>query len=111
MADPRLWDAVAMHGRRISALTAPAYAVSRDLTATARRFYPNLLRIAAVADNVEAEQFRALGMQPVLKSAAAPGIDLAVAVLAELGIEPDAIVAWADRQQMQILLCAEPLAV
>ncbi|MEJ1976598.1 MAG: cation:proton antiporter [Acetobacteraceae bacterium] len=99
MADPRLWDPIAMQGRRISAMTAPSYEVSRDLTPMARQFYPNLLRYAVVADDAQAERFHALGVRAVVDRGASPGLDLATAVLSELGIDADAIAGWMQRRQ------------
>ena len=103
MADPRLWDPIAVHGRKISALTAPSYEVSSELTPMARQLYPNLLRYAVVADDAEAERFHALGLRAVVDRSFPPGLDLAAAVLGELGIDADALTGWMRRQQERAL--------
>ena len=103
MADPRLWDPIAVHGRKISALTAPSYEVSSELTPIARQLYPNLLRYAVVADDTEAERFHALGICAVVDRSFPPGLDLAAAVLGELGIDADALTDWMRRQQKRAL--------
>lgn len=99
MADPRLWDPVALQGRRISALTAPKFDVSSDLTPIAQRYYPSVLRFAAVVDHSDAERFHALGVRTVMTRELLPGLDLAVAILGELGIDSAALADWARRQQ------------
>lgn len=102
-ADPRIWEPVMLDGRRISALTAPSFEVSRDLAATARQRFPGLLRIAMVADEADAERFRSIGVLPVTGRSAPPGLDLAAQVLAELGTDPERIGQWVRREQERVL--------
>ncbi len=97
--DPRIWEAVALHGRRISVLTAPSLEVSGALTPTAQRLYPDLKRIAVVHDEAEGQRFRAAGMQAIVDRSTPPGLDVAVAVLGELGIGAGVMHAWMRRQQ------------
>jgi CPA2 family monovalent cation:H+ antiporter-2 len=101
--DPRLWEAVGMQGRQIAAVTAPSYEVSSGLTPLARQHSPHLKRFAVVHDDTERDRFRAIGMHPVLDRSVPPGLDLAQAVLTELGMEPDAIGSWMRRQQERTL--------
>jgi Kef-type K+ transport system membrane component KefB len=103
MDDPRLWEQVAMSGRRISVLTAPVFEESSGLSPIARQFYPGLLRLGAVADEAEAERFLGIGVQPVIDRSFPPGLDLAAAVLVEMGTAPDAIAQWMKRQQERAL--------
>ena len=103
MADPRLWNPIAVHGRKISALTAPSYEVSSELTPMARHLYPSLLHYAAVADDAEAVRFHALGIRAVVDRSVPPGLDLAAAVLGKLGIDADALTGWMRRQQGRAL--------
>ena len=103
MADSRLWDPIAVHGRRISVLTAPSYDVSSGLTPMAQTLYPNLVRFAAVADDREAERFRGIGLRAVVDRSFPPGLDLATAVLGELGIEADSLSRWMRHQQERSL--------
>ncbi|HEV2673016.1 MAG TPA: cation:proton antiporter [Aliidongia sp.] len=99
MADPRLWDPIALQGRRISALTAPRLDVSSDLTPIAQHYYPGVLRFAAVADHGEAECFHKLGVRTVMNREIVPGLDLAAAILGELGIDSAALADWVRRQR------------
>lgn len=94
VADPRLWEAVMLHGRRFSVLTAPSLEVSRDLTPAAQERFPGLTRIAVVADETEADRFRSAGLRPVIDRSRPPGLEVAAQVLAELGTDPTRIDLW-----------------
>jgi hypothetical protein len=99
VSDPRLWEPVAIHGRKISALTAPTFEVINALSPVLRQRYPDLIRYAAVADDADAERFHAIDIRAIVDRATPPGIDLAAAVLAALGIEADSIAGWIRRQE------------
>jgi CPA2 family monovalent cation:H+ antiporter-2 len=104
-ADPRIWEALAMHGRRISVLTAPgpAFAVSRELAHSAAQLFPEQTRIAVVRDEAEAEQFRSIGVVPVIDRSVPPGLDLAAWILGDLGVDSTRIREWMHRQQERAL--------
>jgi hypothetical protein len=103
LSDPRIWEPVALHGRKVSVLTAPVFEVSRDLGPIVRRLLPNMKRIALVNDRDEAERFKAIGVLPVVDRSVPPGLDLAAFVLGELGVDPDRIGGWMRRQQERAL--------
>lgn len=98
-ADPRIWEPVSMHGRSVLALTAPDLAVSSALTPINSHRYPDLKRFAAIGDEADRERFAAIGLRPVVDRGAPRGLELASAVLAELGIDPDAVALWRNRQR------------
>ncbi|WP_036263731.1 cation:proton antiporter [Methylocapsa aurea] len=102
-ADPRIWEPVALHQRRIVLLTAPRLEVSRALTPLTARSYPNLKRFAVAADESEREGFAEAGLFPVFDRSLPPGLDPAAAILRDLGIDDDAIGAWMRRQQDRAL--------
>ena len=108
-ADPRIWEPVMLHGRRISVVTAPSFEVSRDLAPMARERFPGLIRIAVVPE-AEAERFRAIGVLPVTDRSLPPGLDLAAQVLAELGVEPERIGQWMRREQERTLAGRQAVA-
>ncbi len=108
-ADPRIWEPVMLHGRRISVVTAPSFEVSRDLAPMARERFPGLIRIAVVPE-AEAERFRAIGVLPVTDRSLPPGLDLAAQVLAELGVEPERIGHWMRREQERTLAGRQAVA-
>jgi len=99
MADPRIWEPVAVSGRQIIVVTAPSYEVSSGLTPVAQTFFPDVHRIALLTDPEDIERFRDIGLRGVLDRSAPRGIDLAEAVLLELGVDPDRIANWARRQR------------
>jgi Kef-type K+ transport system membrane component KefB len=109
LSDPRIWQSVALHGRRVSVLTAPSFEVSRELAPVARKLFPNLKRVAVVRDENEAEQYRSIGLVPVIDRSIPPGLDLAVLVLNELGVDSEKISTWMRQQHERAL--ADTLAV
>ncbi len=101
--DTRIWEPVALHGRRISVLTAPSFEIASALTPTAQLLYPGLKRIAVVRDEAEGQRFRAAGIQAVVDRGEPPGIGVAATVLIELGVEASVMDAWMRRQQARAL--------
>jgi CPA2 family monovalent cation:H+ antiporter-2 len=103
LSDPRIWEPVALHGRKVSVLTAPVFEVSRDLGPTVRQLLPNLKRVAVVHDRDEAERFKSIGVVPIVDRSVPPGLDVAALVLGELGVDRDRIGDWMRRQQERAL--------
>lgn len=108
--DSRIWEPLALHGRRLTVLTAPSYEVSSGLTGIVRALYPDARRIAVVQSAEEAELFRSLGVEPVIDRSVPPGLDLAAAVLTELGIEAERIGDWIDQSRRRMLAGTPQLA-
>ena len=108
IGDPRMWEPLALHGRRLSVITAPSFEVASGLTPKA--LYPELKRIAVVHSDDEAEQFRTLGITPVIDRSVPRGLDVAMIVLGEMAIDADAIGAWMHRQQERALSDGEAMA-
>jgi CPA2 family monovalent cation:H+ antiporter-2 len=102
-ADPRIWEPVAMHQRKIAVITEPTLEISRALTPLADQYYPGLRRFAAIADAASRDEFAAAGLVPVVDHSVPPGLDLAAAVLADLGVEGPAVGSWMRRQQDRAL--------
>ena len=109
-SDPRIWEPVALHGRKVSVLTAPVFEVSRDLGPAVRHLFPDLKRVAVVRDRDEAERFKSIGVLPVVDRSVPPGLDLAAFVLGELGVDPDRIGEWMRRQQERALSGVQAVA-
>ena len=109
-SDPRIWEPVALHGRKVSVLTAPAFEVSQDLGPAVRQLFPDLKRVAVVRDRDEAERFKSIGVLPVVDRSVPPGLDLAAFVLGELGVDPDRIGEWMRRQQERALSGVQAVA-
>jgi CPA2 family monovalent cation:H+ antiporter-2 len=103
IGDPRIWEPVALHGRRLNVLTAPSFEVSQGVSPIARARYPDLKRIAVVHTDADAERFRSIGVQPVIDRSVPPGLDLTALVLSELGVEAERIGDWMRRSQQSVL--------
>ena len=112
LADPRIWEPLAMAGRRIVVLTAPSLEMVSQLTPIAARRFPGVRRIGAVSDADSAERFRQAGLEPVVEAGWPDGLDTARAVLAELGIDAEAIALWAGRTRARVSFSpGEPFVV
>ena len=103
LSDPRIWEPLALHGRKVSVLTAPALEVAQELRPVARQKFPDLKTVAVVRDRDEAERFKSIGILPVIDRSVPQGLDLAVFVLGELGVDSDRIGDWMRRQQERAL--------
>jgi CPA2 family monovalent cation:H+ antiporter-2 len=93
-ADIRMWESMELHNRKVSVLTAPKLEVITNNHPIAAAQYPQLKRIAAVADEAEAEKYRALGIVAVIERGVPHGTHIATTVLVELGCDSDKITAW-----------------
>jgi hypothetical protein len=102
-------ESVELRSRKISVLTAPQLEVVSVNIPVAAVQYPQLKRVAAAADEIEAEQFRRIGIQAVVERGSPHGSHLATAVLAELGCEATKIAAC--MQQLSDRVTARAAAV
>ncbi len=108
--DPRIWEPVALHGRRLSILTAPSFEVTSSVATIGRALYPDLKRIAVVHSHEDAERFRSIGVQPILDRSIPPGLDVTAQVLSEMGVEAERIGDWMRRIQERALGSAAQVA-
>jgi voltage-gated potassium channel Kch len=109
IGDPRLWGPVAFNKRRVSVLTAPRLEESSGLTHFAQMHFPNLRRVAAVANAEEAAQFREVGVEPVVDRSDPPGLDLAAHILLLMGKDPGAVTNWRQKQRSRASAGADEL--
>ena len=98
-ADPRIWEPLALHDRKIAVITAPDIDVSSELTPITSRAYPQLRRFAVVGNPAERDAFVAAGIAAIIDGGVPPGLDIAAAVLRELGIDEGAVRQWAKAEQ------------
>ena len=96
--DPRLWQPIAIEGRKLNILTEPRFEVAANIMPAIQHQYPDLPLLAAVTDGEEATMFTAIGLQSV-KDPLRDGVDLAVQVLTELGIDPASAADWALKRR------------
>ena len=101
ISDLRLWQPVSIASRKIGVLTKTSYKGARERAAIVRELYPGFVRYAAAADQDEAGRLAALGLRAVVDRGFPPGVDLATAVLAEVGVEEEAITGWMRGEQQR----------
>jgi CPA2 family monovalent cation:H+ antiporter-2 len=88
-----------MHDRKIAIITAPNIEISRELTPITSRAYPQLKRFVVVDGPDERDAFAAAGVAAIIDGGAPPGLDIAAAVLRELGLDEGAVRRWAKAEQ------------
>jgi monovalent cation:H+ antiporter-2, CPA2 family len=108
-ADIRLWESLELHDRKLSVLTAPRLEVLSNITPVVTIQYPNLKRVAAAADEAEAEQFRNIGVTAVVERGVPHGSDIASAVLVELGCDAAKVAEWARQSTERV--APQPMVV
>lgn len=92
--DVRLWEAIDLHERKLTVLTAPDYPVLSQTAAFIQQKYPALKRFAVVNNDREAKLFGSLGLMPLMDQHAVPGLDVAVVLLKELGVSDSEVTRW-----------------
>ena len=98
IGDPRLWQPMAIEGRKLNILTEPGFEVAADIMPAIQRQYPDLPLLAAVTDGDESTKFSAIGLQSI-KDPLRNGVDLAVQVLTELDVDPANAADWAFKRR------------
>jgi voltage-gated potassium channel Kch len=93
MDDPRLWQPMAIEGRKLNVLSDPDFETAAEITAAIREQYPDLPLLAAALNVDGATRFADIGIEAVDDSFG-DGIPLAKEVLTELGIDQAAIGEW-----------------
>jgi CPA2 family monovalent cation:H+ antiporter-2 len=93
LSDSRVWEPMALAGRRVTVLTEPSLETSSRLTPLARQYCPDVLRIAVVKTAGEAVSYAGAGLEPVLE-ADGTGVETAMRVLRVLGRAEDVIEGW-----------------
>jgi Kef-type K+ transport system membrane component KefB/voltage-gated potassium channel Kch len=106
-SDARLWRALDLGGRKFSVMTASSIAAARDWMSSSLALYPDLHRLWVAQTDDEAAQLNEVGIEAVVSPDDSRGLEAAQALLSAMGIEAEAVAAWADRQRARI---ASPLA-
>jgi len=97
--DLRLMDTIKFAQAKTIVITFSDYQIAKELTPIVKQRYPNLSLLISVKNYAEREQFLALGMQPILEQSFPRGLDTAVRVLNQYGIDKDQQKKWMQRQQ------------
>ncbi len=105
-SDARLWRAFDLGGRRFSVMTASSIDGAREWMPASLALYPDLQRVWIAQTDDEAAQLNELGIEAVVSPDETRGIEAAQALLTAIGVTPEAVTAWADRQRARV---ASPL--
>jgi CPA2 family monovalent cation:H+ antiporter-2 len=101
MDDPRLWQPMAIEGRKLNVLSDPGFETAAEIMPAIREQYPELRLLAAALDAGDAKHFAEIGIEAVDDSFG-DGTPLAKEVLTELGIEPASIEEWIARRRQSV---------
>jgi Kef-type K+ transport system membrane component KefB len=101
MDNPRLWQPMAIEGRKLNVLSEPDFEMAAEVMPAIRHQYPELPLLAAALDADDAKHFAEIGIEAVDNSFG-DGMPLAKEVLTELGIEPAAIEEWIARRRQSV---------
>lgn len=102
-SDMRFWDTLGVSRSRAICVAHRRYEVSEQLSPIMKSMYPNLLRFVAVSDSVDAARFAEIGMIPFPDRGVPAGLEMACAVLRELGAAEETILEWIDEERLNIL--------
>jgi Kef-type K+ transport system membrane component KefB len=101
MDDPRLWQPMAIVGRKLNVLSDPEFETAAEIMPAIREQYPELRLLAAALNADDAKHFAEIAIQAVDDSFG-DGTPLAKEVLTELGIEPAAIEEWIAKRRQAV---------
>lgn len=102
-SDLRFWNMLGVAKARSICITAPRYEVAVQMAPMVGKIYANLTRYVAVEDSQEAMKYAALGLVPINKRGAPPGLEMAGEMLRIFGIEEEEIASWSDEEQSSYL--------
>lgn len=108
--DTRLWESVELRARKLSVLTEPQFEVLSVNSPVALASYPNLTRLAVVAEEHEIERFNSIGIRAILDRSEPRGVAVAMAALVELGCDPASVTAWSQQLGRRALAPGESLS-
>lgn len=94
----RLVEAIGANHARAIVIGTPRYEVSKSITPTVNRGFPDMKRFVAVETMEDVKRFAALGMRAHFGVAQPHGIEMAADLLAELGLDESNIAAWISRE-------------
>jgi CPA2 family monovalent cation:H+ antiporter-2 len=101
MDDPRLWQPMAIEGRKLNVLSDPDFETAAEIMPAIREQYPDLRLLAAAFDAGDAKYLAEIGIEAVDDSFG-DGTPLAKEVLTALGVEPAPIEEWIARRQQSV---------
>jgi CPA2 family monovalent cation:H+ antiporter-2 len=97
-SDGRIWKSVGLEERKMSVLTKPNHESQRELSELAKESYPHLKRFVVLKDDSESEEFRSIGLHPIVDQGLIPGVLAAARILSEWGVAQEKIQSWIDER-------------
>lgn len=108
-ADLRFWDSIQIDKYKTMVIASPDLGVSRVYAGLPQMQALKLSRFLNVASEEEAEPFRNLGYARIFVARGKPpGIEMAAAVLAHLGLDAARIADWMDKEHKDYLARTTP---
>jgi CPA2 family monovalent cation:H+ antiporter-2 len=98
MDDPRLWQPMAIGGRKLNVLSDPDFETAAEIAPAIREQYPELPLLAAALDADDARHFADIGIEAI-DDPYGDGTPLAKEVLTELGVDQAAIEEWIAKRK------------
>jgi CPA2 family monovalent cation:H+ antiporter-2 len=98
MDDPRLWQPMAIGGRKLNVLSDPDFETAAEIAPAIREQYPELPLLAAALDADDARHYADIGIEAVDDSYG-DSTPLAKEVLTELGVDQAAIEEWIAKRK------------
>lgn len=94
----KLIEAIGGNQARALVLGLPRYEVSRDVTPTINRRFPDLKRFVAVDSADELDRYSALGIRTHLAGGQPHGIEMVIDMLRALDVPEDRVSAWLSHE-------------
>ena len=94
----KLIEAIGGNNARAMVLGAPRYEVSRSVTPTIARRFPDLKRFISVDNPVDLDRFGALGIRTHLSGGEPRGIEMVIDMLHALDVPEDRVGAWLSHE-------------
>ncbi|MEL6781385.1 MAG: cation:proton antiporter [Pseudomonadota bacterium] len=93
-ANLKLITAIGANHARAVVIGAPRYEVSKSITPAIERNFPGMHRFVAVDSPEDLKRFEALGMRAHLSLAEPKGLEMAVDLLREMGVDREKLSEW-----------------
>ena len=94
----KLVEAIGGNNARAMVIGYPRYEVSREVTPTVMRRFPDLKRFVSVDTPADLDRFNALGIRAHLAGGEPRGIEMVIDMLNALGVPEDRVSAWLSHE-------------
>jgi hypothetical protein len=95
----QFWENLGIEKFRYIAVTIPNLETAKNYYIVIKNRYPNLTSYIAVTNHNEYDSYYQLGFMPIQSLSVPQGLEMAEHILHDLGIEPEKIAAWLEREE------------